>query len=222
MYVQKVNNENLNKRVFDRNTGPFDIPFIKPEMVRPEELDQTEFISFNYVKTETHPEDKGVHFYLDDYQFQRVWNNIDKYVPMLRRFRFVLSPDFSTFTDWPTAVNIYNHYRKHWVGAYLQEWGVRVIPSISWAKDTDGSYGWCFDGEPIGSVVSVSSVGCCSNMESIDLFQKGFDAMYQQLKPQTVLFFGNRIIDSERYGCEFVFKETLQTMRFKTMKKHGK
>ena len=50
---------------------------------------------------------------------------------MLREFRYVLSPDFSTYTEFPKAIQIYNHYRKHWVGAYLQEAGVNVIPTIS-------------------------------------------------------------------------------------------
>lgn len=77
----------------------------------------------------------GVHFFLDDYQFQRLWNTPDRYIESLQKFSCVLSPDFSLYTDYPTALQIYNHYRKHWIGAYLQLYGIEVIPTICWSDE---------------------------------------------------------------------------------------
>lgn len=107
---------------------------------------------------------------------------------MLREFRYVMSPDFSTYTDFPKAIQIYNHYRKHWVGAYLQEAGIKVIPTISWS--TPDSFDWCFDGEPEGATVSVSSVGCMGNRKKKELFLAGYQAMIERLHPETIIFYG--------------------------------
>lgn len=107
---------------------------------------------------------------------------------MLGQFQYVLTPDFSTYTDFPKAIQIYNHYRKHWIGVYLQENGIKVIPTISWS--TEESFDWCFDGEPVGSTVAVSSVGCMNNRDKKELFVKGYNAMIEKLHPQSIIFYG--------------------------------
>lgn len=118
-YKQQRNYENLNKAMFD-GVGEFDVPQIHPI----HDVDVTNWISFNYAKGCEEPEEHGVHFFIDDYQFLRVWTNPDQYVRMLSKFQAVCTPDFSTYTDFPKAIQVYNHYRKHWVGAYLQMHGV--------------------------------------------------------------------------------------------------
>lgn len=129
---------------------------------------------------------KGVHHFVDDYQFIREWTHIDQYIDMFSRFDYVMSPDFSTYADFPIALQIYNHYRKHWVGAYLQAHGVKVIPTISWS--TPESFEWCFDGEPCESTVAISSVGC---IRCMDMFIAGYNEMTKRLRPTTILFYGD-------------------------------
>lgn len=180
---ERRNYENLQRRIFD-GEGEYGIPAIKPVHFSGD----CEFIGFNFAATATDRGNKGVHFFIDDYQFNRVWTNIDRYVPLLSQFRYVMSPDFSTYTDFPKAIQIYNHYRKHWVGAYLQECGVNVIPTISWS--TPDSFGWCFDGEPRGGAVAVSSVGCMNGGEKRKLFLAGYDGMIRRLRPETIVFYG--------------------------------
>lgn len=166
-YRQQRNYENLNKAMFD-GEGQYDIPILAPA-----ECDVENWISFNFAKGCEEPERHGVHFFIDDYQFNRVWTSPDVYVEMLGRFQAVCTPDFSTYTDFPKAIQIYNHYRKHWLGAYWQAHGMTVIPTISWS-DHD-SYEWCFDGEPVGSTVIVSSVGTQSGMgDTAQLFLDGY------------------------------------------------
>lgn len=133
-------------------------------------------------------EGKGVHFFIDDYQFEKVWRNWKRYGAMLSKFDAVMTPDFSLFTPWPKAVQIWNHYRKHFVGAYLQEKGIRVYPTICWSDES--SYEWCFDGEPENACVCVSSVGTQRRPESKRLFQLGYDAMLERLNPKTIIFHG--------------------------------
>lgn len=176
--------ENLNRRIFD-GVGKYGTPQIYPEPFEGE----CEFVGFNYARGNCKsPENKAVHFFLDDYQFDGLWRNVNRYVDKLAKFRYVLTPDFSTYTDFPLAIQIYNHYRKHWVGAYLQEHGCRVIPTISWS--TPDSYDWCFDGEPEGATVAVSSVGCIKSKAAKELFISGYNAMVERLCPETIIFYG--------------------------------
>lgn len=176
------NFENLTKRHFE-GVGEYAIPELAPTRYEP-----CEFVGFNYHRSCQEKEKKGIHFFLDDYQFMRLWNNIDRYLLDLRAFKCVLAPDFSLYADDPEALQIYNHYRKHWVAAYLQEAGIKVIPTISWAGEH--SYRWCFDGEPKNSAVAVSSVGTRTNREAKEMFLAGYQEMIRQLSPETILFYG--------------------------------
>ncbi len=178
-----INFENLDKFTFP-GVGKYDIPQIEPVKAYP----KSEFIPANYHYTAKDPASKIVHFFVDDYQFIRYWNTPDKYIPKLSQFAAVCAPDFSTYTDMPLAMQIYNHYRKHWLAAYWQLHGMTVYPSISWSEEQ--SYDWCFDGEPVGGIVAVSSVGTQQNKESKRLFLRGYEEMMKRLSPEWVIFYG--------------------------------
>ena len=145
--------ENIERARFE-GVGDYDIPTLEKKT----DFDSgVEFIPFNYAASCKNRENKGIHFFVDDYQFIRLWNDPDRYMPMLQQFRYVLTPDFSLYTDFPKALQIWNHYRKHWIGAYMQMYGIDVIPTIAWS--TPESFEWCFDGELTNGIVAVSSVG---------------------------------------------------------------
>ena len=93
------------------------------------------------------------------------------------------------YTDYPKAMQLWKHYQKHWVGAYLEKHGIKVIPTIGWS-DHD-SYKWCFDGEPVNSIVAISSIGTQKYEESKQLFIDGFEEMIRKLNPTKILFWGN-------------------------------
>lgn len=174
---------NLEKANF-RGKGFYRIPEIKLEKYK-----EVRYIGFNYANQCRNYEGKGVHFFLDDYQFERIWNKFDRSVNMLAKFEAVLSPDWSMYTNWPYAVQIWNHYRKHFVGAYLQQMGVTVYPTICWSDRV--SIDFCFDGEPHGGCVAVSSIGTQMRENDKTRFMYGYDAMLEILEPETILFYGN-------------------------------
>lgn len=189
-----LNFENLDKAVYS-GAGAYDIPELPPVT----DVHATEWIPFNFAKSCNAPEGKGVHFFVDDYQFVRVWNSPDRYIPLLKRFAAVFAPDFSTYSDMPRAMQIYNHYRKHWVARYLSDSGITVIPTISWS--TPDSYEWCFEGEPRNSVVAISTVGCMKG-EARELFLMGFEEMKRQLCPTKIICYGAEIEASDdSQGC---------------------
>lgn len=176
--------ENCEKRIFD-GVGKYDIPEIQG-MYDVDEI--SDFIGWNYALKEKHPEDKAVHFFVDDYQFNRLWTNPDAYLEKLRRFQYVFTPDFSPYADFPKAVQVFNHFRKHWIGAYLQENGVRVIPTVTWSYPP--SYDFCFDGEPKNSVVAISSVGCMKSKRNKQMLIDGYNEMVKRLEPSCIIFYG--------------------------------
>ena len=175
--------ENQDKARF-AGVGEYDIP----QIIGVDDVQVKEWIPFNYVLTCKEPQEKGVHFFLDDYQFERVWNNIDKYTEVLQRFKAVMSPDFSMFTVNPKALQIYQHFRKHFIGAYWQANGLTVIPTINWADEK--SFEWCFDGEPTNSVVAISTVGSMNSKANKEGFYKGYEEMKKQLQPKKILCYG--------------------------------
>ena len=67
--------------------------------------------------------------------------------------------------------------------------GLTVIPSICWSDED--SFAWCFDGEPIGGTVAISSVGTQKAPEARRLFLLGYSEMIARLKPEKILFFGD-------------------------------
>ena len=164
--------------------GPYDIPVIAPEEYTPCVWQSFKHVGFSNKRRQT-----GIHFFLPDCEFERIWTTTGKYIEALKQFAGVMSPDFSLFTDWPVAAQIWNHYRKHYLAALLQEAGAKVYPTISWSDKR--SYAWCFDGEPVGATVCVSSVGTQYYETTQRLFLSGYDAMLERLQPKTILFYGN-------------------------------
>lgn len=205
---QRVENiHNLDKQSFE-GVGQYDIPQLHPVYEMPE---VKEWIGFNYVLSDKEPEGKGVHFFVDDYQFNRVWNNPEKYVEKLKRYACVLTPDFSPYSDMPMATQIFNHYRKHWCGAYWQSHGITVIPTIRASTD-ERSLEWYLDGEPKGGIVAISSMWTATDEARAYFVDKEYKQMFKTLKPSKVLLYG-KMIDGLKGNIEVI--ESFSRKRFK-------
>ena len=107
---------------------------------------------------------------------------------MLKKFDSVCSPDFSLYLDYPKALQIYNHYRKMWLSAYYQEYGINIIPTACWSDED--SYEFCFDGMPKNSLIAVSSLGTMHGKMQQELFRNGYEEMIKRLNPTGVVFYG--------------------------------
>lgn len=189
---EKVNQRNrtnniYNLEIYDEfNTeGKYQMPIINNDNYIPNDL-----IGFNYAKTNKEKK-TGIHFYLDDYQFERIWKCPSDYIDMLKSYECILSPDFSLYMDMPIAMKIWNIYRSRLIGQYYQSCGIKVIPTISWAEEE--TFEFCFDGIPEGSVVSVSTVGVKRDNEAVKIWKQGMDAMIERIKPSVILVYGSPI-----------------------------
>lgn len=185
----KENILNLAYAQYD-GSGKYDIPMILPVYALPE---ITEWIGFNYVLSDKASDEekahKGVHFFVDDYQFERIWNNPDLYIKKLLKYGCVLSPDFSPYGDMPLATQIFNHYRKHWVAAYMQENGVTVIPTIRASTDSR-SFEWYLDGEPKYSIVAISTMWVKEDKDIFKDWEREYQTMVDTLHPKKIFIYG--------------------------------
>lgn len=165
--------------------GKYDIPEMYP--VRIPNLREIPLEGFNFALKERHPEDIGVHFFLHDYQFERVWKYPDRYIDVLKKFAFVLSPDFSPYADMPKALKVYNVYRNRWCGRFWQEYGIKVIPTVTWSSQDTLEY--CMDGIPKYSTIAISTMGE-GRWAKWSQLRKNWDYIMQTLEPETVLLYG--------------------------------
>lgn len=168
----------------ERTNDFWQMPVIKNDNVIPDEL-----IGFNYAKTYK-DKNVGIHFYIDDYQFERLWNYPDKYISVLSDYQCILSPDFSLYLDMPMPMKIWNTYRSRFIGAFYQSKGIKVIPTISWAEPE--TFSFCFAGIPKGAIVSISTVSVKKG-EANRIWHDGVDAMLEHIEPSMILTYGGEI-----------------------------
>ena len=104
----------------------------------------------------------------------------------------MLTPDFSTYADMDLWRQLESVAKNRWVGAYWQDNGLTVIPTISWS--TPRSFDFCFDGVEQNSIVAVSTLGC---KRSKLHFMRGYDVMLDKLNPETIICFGDPLPEME-------------------------
>lgn len=186
------------------SNNKYGIPELEP--VHIDNLKDIPIQGFNFALKEKHPENIGVHFFLHDYQFERVWKYPDRYVDVLKKFAFVLSPDFSPYADMPNALQIYNTYRNRWCGKYWQEHGIKVIPTFNMGNP-DLFKMFC-TGIPKHSTIAISTMGegRWGNFEKIRAF---WDTIMWQLKPETVLLYGKDLTKELRGNI--VYKQMISS-----------
>lgn len=178
---------NQEKIVFE-GVGQYDTPPLKPVDISTEGC---QLIRFDYSLRESHPEDKIVHFYTDDYVFERVWREPERYLQILARFRAVITPDFSLYTDYPRVTQLFNHFRRHWLGAYWQSMGLTVIPNIRWIEGDMSSFKWCLDGEPTQGTICISTHGAIKGDWRKSVFLEGWNQVITRLDPHRIILVGD-------------------------------
>ena len=166
-----------------RVEGKYNIPTNRPTQHVPKGL-----IGFDHMLPSTEYQ-LGVHFYLYDYMFERIWNSPFQYFEKLKRFDCVISPDFSLYTDMPIAMQIWNTFRNRLLTQMMQDYGIEVIPAIMWS--TPESYEFCFDGMPKHSVLAVETVGCAKNKEDKKCWFDGMTAAMERLEPTGIILYGS-------------------------------
>ena len=129
-----------------------------------------------------------VHFYEDDAAFERLWNAPRKYLPILKRYKGVIAPDFSLYRDMPLVMQQWNIYRSHAVAVWLQSCGVPILANVRWADAR--TYDVCCAGVPKRAAIAVGSHGCIKLLQDREFFSQGLDHVVRVLKPKTIVVYG--------------------------------
>ena len=175
--------------LFNRNSfpssGKWQIPIVERQEI---DLDNVELISYSDIRSNDTEQNKqkGVHFFIDDYRFEGVYRNPEQSLSRLSQYKFLLTPDYSTYSDMHYWRQLESVAHSRWVGAFWQDQGQFVIPSISWSDKR--SFEFCFDGVEKHSIVAVGMIGCKRSKKE---FMYGYDAMLDLIDPEAVICFGD-------------------------------
>lgn len=162
--------------------GALEIPVIQPTDQLPNRL-----ISFSKAMG-TDDYDQWVHFYEDDGGFERVWNRPNYYLPRLKKFRGVITPDFSLYRDMPLVMQQWNTYRGKALGHWWQTQGMIVLPNVRTADAR--SYSFSCYGVPRESPICMGTHGCMRIREDRELFKAGLLYVISELHPSHIIFYG--------------------------------
>ena len=162
--------------------SPLEIPRLKTELQKPQRL-----IAFSKA-IHSADFDAWVHFYEDDNAFERLWNRPNTYLPILKKFKGVISPDFSVYRDMPLVMQQWNIYRSRAIGHWLQENGVSVIPNVRWGDDR--TFELSCAGINRHGVIAVGSHGCIKLLSERKYFTNGLRYAVNTLEPTTIVVYG--------------------------------
>lgn len=129
-----------------------------------------------------------VMFYEHDVKFERLWNNPKQYLPKLKEFKGIISPDFSLYRNMPLVMQEWNTYRSRALAHWLQENGIEMIPNVRF--NDERTYEFCFDGIEKNKTVAVGTHGCMKRIEDKELFILGLEEMVKRLSPKTIIVYG--------------------------------
>ncbi len=163
--------------------GLFEFPVLKPTYCIPNRL----LVFSKAVSSKDY--DYWVHFYEDDYLFERLWRNPKKYLEILKKYNGVILPDFSLYRDMPLVMQLWNIYRSRAIGAWLQINGVTIIPNIRYADRR--TYKYTCDGISSRCVIAVGSHGTIKLLEDRKYFIEGLDYIVKKLNPTAIVVYGS-------------------------------
>lgn len=143
-------------------------------------------------------EDAFVCWYIDDYKFdgsRGIWHNSHFVLNILHHFAGAITPDFSTYQDFPEPLKIYNTFRMRVFGYWLGKNGIPIINNVRWG--TQETYRYCFEGIPKNSTIAIGTCGGNPRKhKDRNRFEKGLDELIKILQPHTIIIYG-----SSNYSC---------------------
>jgi len=163
--------------------GPSEIPLLAPCSLVPERL-----VAFSETSHPSAPADAVVHFYEQDFRFERIWRNPKKYLDRLRRFAGVICPDFSTHRDIPRAQRIEHIYRNFAIGVWLQREGIDVIANVR--VDGLDSVSYSLAGVPENSTVAMGTLGCVRSKENRERYREQVRLTCDNKMPKSIVVCG--------------------------------
>jgi len=164
--------------------GKWGFPIIKKQQL---DVTDIELISCSDVsKKDDKNLQKGVHFFVDDFRFETIYNHPEKALESYGKYRFLLTPDYSLYAEMNPWRQIESVGKARWVGAKWQAKGKIVVPTVSWGLAR--SFEFCFDAIQKNSIVAVGMIGCKRNKAD---FLRGYYQMLTKIEPEAIICLGD-------------------------------
>ncbi len=173
--------DRLNLRYLFPSDNKWGIPNLAVSDVVPDSL-----VGWHDITAIKNNPDAFIHFFLDDYHFESVWNKPERSVEKVSMSAGALAPDFSVLVGMPRATQIYQIYRSCWIGCLWQSYGIPVIPTAQWAEPE--TFEFCFAGLPTGGTVAISGLGLRPG--EVEAFDLGLSELMEQKQPAYLIVYG--------------------------------
>jgi hypothetical protein len=165
--------------------GPYQIPILRPTTLPdcPEAM-----ASFCRQPPLNRRQRTLLHGYLDDPKLLPLLKAPEKSLERFATYFAVTTPDFSLCTEMPLQDRIRSTWSNRALGAYFQQHGLRVVPSIRWAHLSDLEY--VLDGLSAGGTIVLSTQGLMRDQSLRKTFEVGTEIVLQELRPKQVIIYG--------------------------------
>ena len=165
--------------------GNLELPVIKTSDYLPEKV-----ITFSKAMSPRFKDfDSWVIFYEHDQGFERLWNNPRAYIKKLKKFKGVITPDFSMWRNMPLCMQMWNAYRGRALAVWMQNNNIEIIPNVRWGDER--TYEFCFDGIEKNKTVSIGTHGCLKTKEDRLYFETGLALLVNKLSPKNIIVYGS-------------------------------
>ena len=179
-------------------------PDLAPSHARPERL------TTYYAKTAGDNPDAFCHFFIDDYRFERLWKEPERYLSVVKKYAGAIMPNFSTWHIMPLPMQWWNMYRNRALAHYWQRNGVDVIPLLQCGDPR--TYDYAFEGLPIGGTYAVMNNGLMLDRENRFYFYEFLEIAICAVKPDLLCMYGTEF-DTSSLPCEVIWYKNDNTAR---------
>ncbi len=165
--------------------GYIELPVIKTSDDLPKKI-----VTFSKAMRKTYSDfDAWVAFYEYDRFFERFWNNPKRYLTKLKKFKGVISPDFSLYRNMPLVMQMWNTYKGRALAVWLQDNGIEIIPNVRTADERTYSFAFC--GIEKNKTVAIGTHGCIKTSEDRQYFKRGLAELVETLSPKNIIVYGS-------------------------------
>lgn len=197
---QEITSEEINPDVLFEGSTWLGIPKLLPHMLAsPEDAPSRTYAREAYGTDGYYcissgpfdPEEEigTIGFYTEDWRFEAAYSDPAPYAEWLRDDLdpvAVITPDFSTYGDWPGAMRLWNLYRSRWCGRFWQELGMKIIPSLQGIGNPKQTIEYVF--ETLPDPCPVMSLQC--RMTDIEGLIKYIKLLEEVRKPEVLVIYG--------------------------------
>lgn len=171
-----------------------------------------------------------MNFWTSDARFENFWAEPQKYTARLVNSGLyaVVTHDFSLLPGVPRGLQWFNVYRTRWLGRYMQECGIRIIPHLQYTDMS--SFDFCLDGIPKGLPILADQMQTQTEVKEDpaerELRQRCLAHAVSELQPKQLLIYGNQegfdIVNEMELDIEVIYVENRTIRRNRWQKQRDK